>query len=361
VTSRERLGRCYRYEPLDRPGVYSRTGFPRGDPSYDRLKSYLQRHADLKHNWRVVDHFQPYQLQTRSEPYNEDFARQISTLQTPAGELVSTRLVSLKGRPGMREKPLLADRSDAEKYLSLPPVEVGFDVSSFFEADRAISDRGIVQVLLPTNPGGHVAGLFGSQRFAEMSVTDRDILHALCEQWMGYVLSVLEYLLAQGVGPYFALAGQEMIVPPLHGPRDFDEFNVRYDRPIIDRIHQAGGLVHVHCHGCVGKVFERFVEMGVNVLHPFEAPPMGDITAAQAKRLARGRMCLEGNIQIGQMYESTPQQIAEQTHRLIEQAFDDRRGLIVSPTASPYIRGAGEKCFPQYKAMIDTVLQSGSA
>ena len=37
-------------------------------------------------------------------------------------------------------------------------------------------------------------------------------------------------------------------------------------------------------------------------------------------------------------------------------AFDDGRGLIVSPTASPYIRDQGEVCFPQYKAMIDTAL-----
>ena len=42
---------------------------------------------------------------------------------------------------------------------------------------------------------------------------------------------------------------------------------------------------------------------------------------------------------------------------LIEDTFDDRAGLIVSPTASPYIYGLGEECFPTYKAMVDTVLE----
>ena len=40
---------------------------------------------------------------------------------------------------------------------------------------------------------------------------------------------------------------------------------------------------------------------------------------------------------------------------LIADAFDDHRGLIVSPTASPYIRGAGEDCLAMYMAMVETV------
>ncbi|MBI2951003.1 hypothetical protein HYY27_02860 [bacterium] len=83
---------------------------------------------------------------------------------------------------------------------------------------------------------------------------------------------------------------------------------------------------------------------------------MGDITPVEAKEIARGKLCLEGNIQISHMYEHTPEQVQEETEALIEATFDDHRGLIVSTTASPYIRGGGEVCFEQYKAMIDTTL-----
>jgi len=93
------------------------------------------------------------------------------------------------------------------------------------------------------------------------------------------------------------------------------------------------------------------------VLHPFEAPPMGDVTPAEAKDAVRGRICLEGNIQIADMYEQTPDEIHSQVEALIADCFDDGRGLIVSPTASPWIRGAGEDCFPQYCAMVEAVLQ----
>lgn len=354
---RERLRRCYFHEEMDRPGVYSRTGFPGGDPTYDRLKAYLQEHAELKGGWGTgaVETTHP-ETEVEVQPHSEDWERHVVTLHTPAGDLQRTSLVSLKGRPGLHETYLLKGREDAERYLSLPLPQLGGSVDGFFEADRGMGDRGIVSVGLGMNPAGTVAEMFGSERSAIMSITERDVLEAVCEREMTIMMNRLKYVLARGVGPYFGTAGEEYLVPPLHGPKDFWDFNVRYDKPLLDLVHEAGGRVHIHCHGSIRKVLHGFVEMGTDVLHPFEAPPLGDITPAQAKEAVRGRICIEGNIQIADMYESTPQDVREQTEALIRDCFDDRRGLIVSPTASPYIRGEGETCFPQYKAMIDAVL-----
>jgi len=357
VNSRERLGRCYSHEPLDRPGVYVRTGFPDADPTYDRLKAYLNAKTELKSSWYAPWPLDASLSETHTEPYSEDFERLVTILHTPAGDLRASRLVSLKGQPGLQEEHFLKTTEDAKVYLSAPVAPAECDVSGFFHADRQVGDRGIVQVSLGHNPGGAVAELFGSEQFAIMSALHRDVIHALCEHHMGIALDRAKFLLANGVGPYFGLAGEEYIVPPLHGPKDFEDFIVRYDKPILDVVHEAGGRVHVHCHGSIRRVFESFVDMGADVLHPFEAPPMGDITPAEAKNLARGRMCLEGNIQISRMYEATPADIRRETLELIRDAFDDRRGLIVCPTASPYIRGAGEACFGNFKAMIDTVLE----
>jgi len=356
MTRRERLSRCYRCEEVDRPAVYSRTGFPANDPSYDRLKGYLQAHTELKRIWNCMGRIErPYSVRTAKEPYSEDFVRRRMVMQTPGGDLEETRLVSLKGQPGAQERYLIGSREDAEKYLSLPLPEVGGDVSPFFSAVREMGDAGIVEVSLGQNTG-FVNKLFGSEMFAIMSVTDRDVIHALCERQMTILLKRLDFLLGQGVGPFFNTAGQEQVTPPLHGPADFYDFNVKYDKPVLDRVHEAGGRVHIHCHGSIKKVFQGFVDMGADVLHPFEAPPMGDITAAEAKARARGKLCLEGNIQINRMYEVGPEEIGAETEALMRTVFDDRRGLIVCPTASPYIRGEGEVCFPQYKAMIDAVL-----
>ncbi len=350
------MRRCYFHEGLDRPGVYVRTGYPKDDPTYDRLKGYLSTRAELKDSWACGLLQAEDPIEIHMEPCSEDWDRRVYTLHTPAGDLRATRLMSRKGLPGMDETHFLKSREDAEKYLSLPLPKLAGDAEIFFEKVDQMGNRGIVGVNIGRNPGSAAAQGFGSELFALMTVTDRDIVHAICEHQMKLLIHQLKYALQLGIGPYFAMAGEEFIVPPLHGPKDFHDFNFKYDKPIIDLIHNAGGRIHIHCHGSIRKVFREFVNMGVDVLHPFEAPPMGDITPIEAKQIARGRMTLEGNIQIASMYDHTPEQIREETQQLIADTFDDKRGLIVCPTASPYQRGDGEKCFEQFKAMVDTVL-----
>ncbi len=46
------------------------------------------------------------------------------------------------------------------------------------------------------------------------------------------------------------MLGEEYLVPPLHGPEDFDDFNVRYDAPISARIHDAGPGREWHRSSC---------------------------------------------------------------------------------------------------------------
>ena len=357
MTRGERLRRCYFNQELDRPGVYSRAGFPANDPSYDMTKAYLQAHTELKLGWSSAGLESRYPTESHREPHSEDFDRSVTVLHTPRGDLTSSHLVSLKGQPGLHERYLLNDREDAEKYLSLPPPEIGGDVSSFFEAAKQIGEDGIVDAGVGWNPAGFIAENCGSENFAIMSVTDRDILHALCEHQMTTVMDRVRFLLEHDVGPYFSMLGEEYLVPPLHGAKDFYDFNVKYDKPIVDLIHEAGGRMHIHSHGSIKTVFQGFLDIGTDVLHPFEAPPMGDITPREAKEFARDRLCLEGNIQINRLYEATPEEIREETEQLIETVFDDHKGLIVCPTASPYIRGEGETSFPQYKAMVDAVLE----
>ncbi len=356
MTRRERLRRCFFHEELDRPAVCSRTGFPKDDPTYGPLKEYLALHTELKAGWSGCQFESEWPVAFHIEPHSEDFERRIEVLHTPSGVLERSALVSLKGQPGLQETYFIKDASDAEKYLSLPPPKIGGDPSSFFVADANMGEKGIVDIGLGLNPGGFVVELCGSETFAMMSVTDRDLLHKLCERQTTIMLQRVTFLLAAGVGPFFSMLGEEYITPPLHGPVDFADFNGRYDKPVIDLIHNAGGRVHIHAHGSIKSVFQGFVDMGTDVLHPFEPPPQGDILASEAKAWARGRMCLEGNIQIHRMYEATAENLRDETAQLIRDAFDDGKGLIVSPTASPYIRGAGERCFPQYKAMIDTVV-----
>jgi hypothetical protein len=367
MNRRERLERAYHYQEMDRPAFYTCAGYPPNDPTYDLLYAYLEAHTEQKLDWGGRLWASAYPLSRVVEPYSADFERHITLLHTPAGDLRATRLVGLKGQPGLNELHMINNREDAERYLSLPLPEPAGEVGPYFDALKRVGDSGIAEIRLGANPAGAIAALCGSTNFAMMSVTDRDILHALCAREAEAITRPIKLILsriqaekgrgASWPGLYFGILGQEYIVPPLHGPKDFADLNVRYDKPIFDLIHEAGGRVQVHCHSRIKQVIGGFLEMGTDVLHPFEAPPMGDITPAEAKQAVRGKICLEGNIQIARLYEATPEEVREEIAALIRVAFDDHRGLIISPAAWPYIVGKGEECFPRFKAMVDTVLE----
>jgi hypothetical protein len=358
MTRRERLRRCYNMEELDRPAVYSRMWISDSDHTYDALRECMAQRAERKLWFFPRKYMDADTSQEFTEPVSDSWQRLVQILHTPAGDLRRSYMIGLQGQSGYCDEHYLKDRSDAEKFLSLPmPTFAGPAAEDFAKAQTSVGDSGIVEVVLGDNPAGSAASLFGSETFAMMTVTDRDIIHALCRRKMEVLQRTIRWLTGQGLGPYFDMEGEEYLVPPLHSPKDFQEFCVGYDKPVIDVIHETGGRIHVHCHGRVGSVFTGFLEMGADVVHPFEPPPMGDSTARQAKAVARGRLCLEGNIQIADFYEKTPDQIRRQTQELIADAFDDRRGLIVCPSASPYMPNQGQACLAQYQAMVETVVE----
>ena len=113
LTRRERLQRCYFNQEVDRPAVFCRTLFPQDDPTYDRLRAYLQTHTELKLCWPTIQFESEYPIDCSSEPYSEDFERRIEILHTPKGDLRRSFLVGLKGQPGLHETFFINSVEDA--------------------------------------------------------------------------------------------------------------------------------------------------------------------------------------------------------------------------------------------------------
>ena len=361
MTSRERMTAAYRCQETDRVPIYVRgvsETRPAGD-SYASLRKLVVERCDLKWGWGSSQLLARTPATATVEPHDDDFDLVTTVMPTPRGGLVHQRLVGRKGQPGMTRKHWLSDRDDALKYLSIPLPEPEGDVSGLFELQRRVGERGIVEVSAPgMSPAGTVAELFGSETFAVLSIEDRELLLEVCEHETQRHLKVVDYLLVRDALPFWAFCGPEYVAPPLHGPRDFWDFSVRFDGRIISRIRDAGGLVHVHCHGSLAGLLEGFVEMGAHCLHPVEAPPMGNVTAAEAKAVLGGRVCIEGNIQVGDLFTCTPDEIERQVTALIRDAGAGG-GLIVAPTASPYQPVCPEHTRVNYERMIHTVLGAG--
>lgn len=368
LTSRERLDRCFKQMETDRPGLSVRgVGFNRPkDETYKPLRELVVEKGDLVEDFRLPEiegttrldfseRNDSSRFSVKKDQFNDDFTRYTCTLHTPEGDLSQQYMVGKKGQ-GYIVKHFIETPEDAEKYLTLENERIVVDFDKFFELDRKIGDRGIVLIKPCQNPAGTVVTLMGSERFAYWSIDHRDILHRLMERRRDYILDAVKILIENKVGPYFSLSGQEEVTPPLHGLKDFYDFNVKYDKPIVDLIHNAGGYVHIHSHGSLSKVLDGFLDIGMDVLHPIEPPPMGDVPARVAKEKFRGKVCIEGNIQIGDMYTCESEEIRNMVMELIKDTYDDSKGLIVCQSASPYIRGMSQKVFDNYSMLIQTVL-----
>lgn len=170
-------------------------------------------------------------------------------------------LKSVDGKPGLIGKHLITDTEEAKAFLRLPWERFEPEVDSFAERERRIGDEALLYAGLPADPIYQLQILVGSETLAIWSVTERplvqEFLRVFQHRWHGYV----ESLLKRGVGPVFGYVGPELCIPPLMSYRDFDEFVVEIEKPTLDAIHEAGGLVWVHCHGNMRNLLARFHEM----------------------------------------------------------------------------------------------------
>jgi hypothetical protein len=241
----------------------------------------------------------------------------VTRVHTPEGTLRSIFTKSTVGKRGYQKEYLLKKPDDIKKIFAVPYQPFPFFADSFYYMEQVIGDRGLTMF------GLHHAmydlhRLIGSENFALWSIECRDLLLEAIEVFSQRIREHVVRVFEEGLQPIFAWGGPELCIPPLMSPNDFEDFVFRFDKPLINLIHERGGYVWVHCHGEMGPVLERFVEMGVDVLNPIEPPPMGDVTLADAFVRVGDRMGLEGNIEIDKLMTESPERIRNLIHEAIE-------------------------------------------
>ena len=343
MASRERLLAALRGETPDRVPIWAWGVHPWLGPVHASVQpvvdAYLER-GDTLHWWGAdagvfLTASDQVSVTVERRPYRRGYEEHVATYATPAGPLTEVTTVSLEGKPGYRRKYLLETEEDVERLLSVPYVPPRPDCSGFFEADRALGDRGLPMVSVPSDPMYFLNNLTGSETFAVWSIEKRGLVEELIGVFSRRILDWLEWVLSQGVGPLFGYVGPELCIPPLQSPRDFEEWVVGPDRELNERIHAAGGLALVHCHGRMAPVLEGFVRMKADALHPIEPPPMGNVTLAEAKRRVAGRLCIVGNIQEHDIWTMPTDRFRELVAETVKVGMAGGR-FILSPTATPF-------------------------
>jgi uroporphyrinogen-III decarboxylase len=368
MTSRERLLTAIQCRQPDRVPVHVwgvqawQDGWIEGkDNSFRPVYEAVKEKADLVASWSCsAGRFLSVAEEVRSESrqFDEgDWVIHEATLETPAGPLVSRTRVSRGPHCPMRAKHWVENEEDLRRFLSLPYVPAAPSVDSYFQLREKMGDRGIVKAGF-SDPIAGVHDLLGSELLAVWSLERRPAVRQLIDLFTERLLALVRHLTEGGVDAVYAWTGAEYCGPPLMSPRDFREFVTEPCRQLFRVIRDAGHLVHVHCHGPLQAILEDFAEMGVNCLHPIEAPPLGDMPLAEAKRRIGDRVCLEGNLQIGDLFTCSARQVRDLTRQAIDDGAEGG-GFILCPTASPYYPVLNPRAVENYLTMIETALEFG--
>ncbi len=361
MSGRERLMRVLQQQETDRIPIWLwgvDPMFPSGRPSWDPLYELVEKHKlDIMRRWhpRRKATANPAPQPGRRQSDKPDMWEYEHITKTPKGDLTRIHYQPKDGSPGYIKKHPIETVEDAEKWLSIPHHigEPNVEVDSYFELKRKTGDRTILMVSIGEAMYS-VQALMGSEVFSIWLVMECDLLHEMISRSYERIENLVKYYLAHDVGDYYGWVGPELCIPPLASPEEFREFVSRYDKPIIDLIHDAGKLAWIHCHGDMGKVLLDFVEMGVDCLNPIEPPPVGSLTLAEAKGLINGRMTLDGGVQNGDIDLLEPGEI----EKIVEETINMGKPggcYILSETGTPATRPAlSERHIANYRAFIET-------
>ena len=203
-----------------------------------------------------------------------------------------------------------------------------------------------------------LCGVMSYQQLLEWIITEPQLLTRLADAWLERVREKVEWLLSQGVGPFWHFNGIERACPPMMGPAQWDEFIRPYDGEIMRIIKAADpdARIHVHCHGNAGSFLDMFVELGVDSTDPVEPGPQGNIDMARAKRDYDGRMVFYGNIEFLDMETRTPDEVEELVRRAVLDG--GTKNVVLCPSSGPHERPT-DKFLANAERYIEAGLEYG--
>jgi hypothetical protein len=336
-------------------------GWMADEPSYRPLLDlFFEKQVELKHRWAAGagEFYSAAKAPTESRTLEVNGRTRTETvLHTPKGPLTAIS----QSVPGTITsgtlKRFVATEEDLDRLLSLPYEPPRPDVSSFGEADRLVGDRGVVTFRI-SDAMGVLGGVCEAYALVLLCATRTELMVRALDTYAERIYAFVEHVLRGGARPIFIISGPEYITPPLLSPRFFRPLVTDYLRRLTELIHAHGARVIIHCHGNLNAVLEALIETGADGLHPVEAPPMGDVALADAKRRMEGKMAIVGGIQIGEMFDRTPEEISRQVREVIREAGRGG-GLILTTTATPYQKPLAPRTLENYRALIETYQACG--
>jgi hypothetical protein len=249
---------------------------------------------------------------------------------------------------------LLKGPEDLEAYLQIPDEAMGceVDTSNVLAAEQEVGDRGIVMIDTG-DPICAAAPLMSMEDFTVLAMTEGRQFHRLLGKVAPAIWDRTERIAAALPGRLWRICGPEYATEPYLPPRLFDEYVVRYTRPMIESIHRHGGFARVHCHGRLKAVLPFIAAMGADATDPVEPPPLGDVELADVRRQYGHQLVLFGNLELRDIETLPPAEFEQVVARSLRDGTAGAgRGFVLMPSACPCGRHVTPRAVANYQTMV---------
>jgi hypothetical protein len=360
-----------RGQPVDRPAVcfYELGGFKvnpddpdrfnvYNDPSWRPLLRLAEEESDLIRLCSPAEKPAPGNCRAeffKSETWTEGASRFTRTTVKTGGRT----LTALDRRDAAVNtvwalEHLVKSTEDVAAFLELPDEAFAYeyDVANLKAEAEALGDRGLVMVDTG-DPLCHAAGFMSMADFTVVAFSEPALFHHLLEKCARYIYPRTEQVAQEFPGALWRICGAEYATEPYLPPRLFEEYEVRYTRPMVEAIQRHGGFARIHCHGRIRSALPLMMAMAPSGIDPIEPPPSGDVELAEVRRQYGKELVLFGNIEVRDIENMDPPQFEQ----VVRQSLRDGtagtgRGFVLMPSAAPYGREISARTQANYETMI---------
>jgi hypothetical protein len=210
------------------------------------------------------------------------------------------------------------------------------DLGAVREKERRVGARGLPYVEI-SDPFYTVCEMFPTDLFYIKTLTDVCRLEWLIETTGRRILKAVETLCRDAGCPFILrFIGAEMAAPPFMSRESFLRFEGEFYRRAAHIARRYGVPAAFHCHGPVRDILDDVWEMGYSLVEPFEPPPRGNLTIAQALALTRKRGVVFGGVDEVLFNTGSPDDIRRAVTACLNDARGTRAPYILSQSATPF-------------------------
>jgi MtaA/CmuA family methyltransferase len=222
--------------------------------------------------------------------------------------------------PPFAARPLVGNKADLARLGRPDPLRAGSRMADRVQAARAMAGAAGNDCLVlgwVDMPFAEACSLCGVTEFMMMLYDNPSLAHGILDLLADIVA---DFSLAQlGVGAPMIGAGDA--AASLISPAQYREFALPYERRVVDRIHDAGGLVKLHICGNTTHLLDDIVQCDAdlfNVDHLVAFEEACDVYGRAGK-------CFKGNLDpVADVLHATPGQCSARCAELLEKASGQR-------------------------------------